>query len=103
MFTKSMMEFFYPVLRQIPNTPGVNEHQSGLFRMCVSYFFSVVIRQSERRLIFELANHLMDKMRVNSQLAVQTIEILCHPLTIREILIINPNSDRRKLLANIIV
>jgi len=51
--------------------------------MCVSYFFSVVIRQSERRLIFELANHLMDKMRVNSQLAVQTIEILCHPLTTR--------------------
>ena len=70
MFSKSMLDFFQDLLKQVPLTKDITTEQHVLFRMCMSFYFSVVVRQNDRKQIIEGAMYLLQRMRVYSRLAV---------------------------------
>lgn len=71
--------------------------------MCLAFYFSVVVRQADCAQLMENAIELFNRIAVCGVLARETLELFCQPATLRELLLVNPNTDRRKLIANMLV
>ena len=53
MFVKSMLDFFQELLKQVPISGQLTVEQHSIFQMCLAFYFSVGVRQADRKQLLD--------------------------------------------------